>query len=90
MVLVEPVPVFLLAGLAHVTRRGNGALRARGRLLDVVIQQEHDDAPDGEPHGEGNLGQETRNHAPILPDEAPVTQAMDTMGTRDEDGASPM
>ena len=26
---------------------------------------------------------------PILPDEAPVTQAMDTMGTWDEAGASP-
>ena len=64
VVLVEPVPVLLLAGLAHVARRGNGALRACGRLLDVVIQQEHDDAPDGEPYGEGNLGQETRNHAP--------------------------
>ena len=62
VVLVEPVPVLFLAGLAHIARRWNGAFRAGGRLLDVVIQQSHDDAADGEPYGEGNVGQETRNH----------------------------
>ena len=36
VVLVELVPLAFLAGLAHVARRGDGALRAGSRLLELI------------------------------------------------------
>ena len=74
VVLVELVPLAFLAGLAHVARRGNGALRAGCRLLEHSRCEGHDDAADREPNRERNVGEEILEHKLIVPDGKQITQ----------------
>ena len=74
VVLVELVPLAFLAGFAHVARRGNGALRAGGSLLERSRCEGHDDAADREPNRERNVGEEILEHRLIVPDGKQITQ----------------
>ena len=64
MVLVELVPLFAFSGLAHVVRRGGGALGAVECFADEEVGRAEHQQGYRQCNGDRYLGDEIREHGP--------------------------